>query len=98
MSRHKVEICGVNTANIKVLTTEETLDLFNKMKNGDPFAREDLIKGNLKLFLSVIKTVLNFPPKYYTKLYSDQYYIEKSNSSPFVLTLDIIHLTKFLPV
>lgn len=55
MSRHKVEISGVNTANIKVLTTEETLDLFNKMKNGDPFAREDLIKGNLKLVLSILK-------------------------------------------
>lgn len=55
MSRHKVEITGVNTANIKVLTTEETLELFQKMKEGNPFAREDLIKGNLKLVLSIIK-------------------------------------------
>ena len=31
MSRHKVEISGVNTANIKVLTSEETLELFKKM-------------------------------------------------------------------
>lgn len=55
MSRHKVEITGVNTANIKVLTTEETLELFQKMKEGNPFAREDLIKGNLKLVLSILK-------------------------------------------
>ncbi len=55
MSRHKVEITGVNTANIKVLTTEETLELFQKMKEGNLFAREDLIKGNLKLVLSILK-------------------------------------------
>ena len=55
MARHKVEICGVNTANIKVLTNEETKELFQKMKEGDPFAREDLIHGNLKLVLSILK-------------------------------------------
>jgi len=55
MARHKVEISGVNTANIKVLTSEETNDLFIKMKNGDPFAREEIINGNLKLVLSIIK-------------------------------------------
>ena len=55
MSRHKVELTGVNTANIKVLTSEETLELFKKMKEGNPFAREDLINGNLKLVLSILK-------------------------------------------
>lgn len=55
MSRHKVELTGVNTANIKVLTSEETTHLFKKMKEGNPFAREELIKGNLKLVLSIIK-------------------------------------------
>jgi len=55
MSRHKVEITGVNTANIKVLTSSEMLELFKKMKEGDPFAREDLINGNLKLVLSILK-------------------------------------------
>ena len=55
MSRHKVEITGVNTANIKVLTGEEMLELFDKMKKGDPFAREDLINGNLKLVLSILR-------------------------------------------
>ena len=55
MARHKVEISGVNTANIKVLSSEETDKLFIKMANGDPFAREDLINGNLKLVLSILK-------------------------------------------
>ena len=55
MARHKVEISGVNTANIKVLTSEETKELFQKLKEGDPFAREDLINGNLKLVLSILK-------------------------------------------
>ncbi len=55
MSRHKVEITGVNTANIKVLTNEEMLELFDKIKKGDPFAREDLINGNLKLVLSILR-------------------------------------------
>ena len=59
MARHKVEISGVNTSNIKALSSEETKELFIKMKNGDPFAREDLINGNLKLVLSIIKKFNN---------------------------------------
>ena len=59
MARHKVEICGVNTANIKVLTPEQTKELFKKMKEGDPFARNDLINGNLKLVLSILKKFTN---------------------------------------
>lgn len=55
MARHKVEITGVNTANIKVLSNEETKELFRKMQEGDPFARDDLIQGNLKLVLSILK-------------------------------------------
>ena len=48
MSRHKVEITGVNTANIKVLSNEEMLNLFERYKNGEKFARDDIINGNLK--------------------------------------------------
>lgn len=59
MARHKVEICGVNTANIKVLTNEETICLFKKMKEGDPFARNELIEGNMKLVLSILKKFYN---------------------------------------
>lgn len=55
MARHKVEISGVNTANIKVLSSKEMEELFIKMKDGDPFARDDLVQGNLKLVLSILK-------------------------------------------
>lgn len=55
MARHKVEISGVNTADIKVLSSEETEELFKRMKNNDPTARDELINGNLKLVLSIIK-------------------------------------------
>lgn len=59
MARHKVEICGVNTANIKVLTNEEMIELFKKYQSGDPFAKEDLVNGNLKLVLSILKRYNN---------------------------------------
>ena len=59
MARHKVEICGVNTANMKVLSSEKTRELFQKMKEGDEFAREELINGNLKLVLSILKKFTN---------------------------------------
>lgn len=56
MARHKVEINGVNTANIKVLSNEEMNDLFKKFKEGDELAKEELINGNLKLVLSILKS------------------------------------------
>lgn len=59
MARHKVDICGVNTANIKVLTSEETTKLFNDLKNGDIEARDKLVEGNLKLVLSILKKFSN---------------------------------------
>ena len=59
MARHKVEISGVNTANIKVLTNSEMVELFKKMKEGDPFARGDLVEGNLKLVLSILRRFNN---------------------------------------
>ena len=55
MARHKVEICGVNTANIKVLKSEEMTSLFKKYKEGDESAKEELINGNLRLVLSILK-------------------------------------------
>ena len=51
----KVEISGVNTANLPVLTREEARALFLRVREGDKSARETLIKGNLRLVLSVIK-------------------------------------------
>ena len=59
MARHKVEICGVNTANIKVLSNEEMIELFNRYKSGDMFAKEYLISGNLKLVLSILRKYNN---------------------------------------
>lgn len=59
MARHKVEITGVNTANIKVLKNSEMIELFKKMKEGDKFARDDLVNGNLKLVLSILKRFNN---------------------------------------
>lgn len=55
MALNKVEICGVNTAKLPVLTTEEKELLFEKIKAGDQEARELYIKGNLRLVLSVMK-------------------------------------------
>ena len=56
MSRHKVEISGVDTTGLKVLSNSEIEELFKKMKNdNDMFARDDLINGNLKLVLSIVK-------------------------------------------
>lgn len=59
MARHKVEICGVDTANIKVLSSEEQTVLFQKLKEGNKQAKEELINGNLKLVLSILKKFQN---------------------------------------
>ena len=59
MAKYKVDICGVNTAKLKVLSNEENLELFKKMHEGDKFARDDLINGNLKLVLSILKRFNN---------------------------------------
>lgn len=59
MARHKVEICGVNTANIKILKNEEMIELFKKKSKGDEEAKNILINGNLKLVLSILKKYNN---------------------------------------
>ena len=51
----KVEICGVDTSKLPVLSSEEKNELLNKIKNGDKEARDIFINGNLRLVLSVIK-------------------------------------------
>ena len=57
--QHKVEICGVNTAKLKVLKSEETQAMLVRAKAGDKQAREELISGNLRLVLSVIQRFSN---------------------------------------
>ena len=59
MARHKVEITGINTSDIKVLTNEEMIELFKKAKDGDKLAREMLANGNLKLVLSILRKYQN---------------------------------------
>ena len=59
MARHKVEICGVNTANIKVLSNEEMTELFKRYQSGDNEAKQQLVNGNLKLVLSILKRFTN---------------------------------------
>lgn len=56
---NKVEICGVNTADLKVLNDEEKRELLKRIKEGDGQARERFITGNLKLVLSVIQRFAN---------------------------------------
>ncbi len=55
MYYNKVEICGVNTSKLKVLSDEEKRDLLIKTKNGDKQARQELILGNFRLVLSIVQ-------------------------------------------
>ena len=51
----KVEICGVNTSRLRLLSAQEMDELLRRTKQGDSAAREQLIEGNLRLVLSVIQ-------------------------------------------
>lgn len=55
MAKNKVEINGINTNKLVVLTHEEMIELFTKYKTGDKNAKNILIEGNLKLILSILK-------------------------------------------
>lgn len=55
MAVNKVEICGVNTAKLPLLTNEEKDALFQRIIRGDREARQIFIEGNLRLVLSIIK-------------------------------------------
>lgn len=59
MQYNKVEICGVNTAKLKVLKESEKMELLKKMHDGDKTARDKLVNGNLRLVLSVIQRFVN---------------------------------------
>lgn len=59
MYYNKVEISGVNTAKLKVLKESEKTELLKRVKQGDMAAREELIRGNLRLVLSVIQRFTN---------------------------------------
>lgn len=55
MQYHRVEICGVNTSKLKVLSEKEKIRLLRLAQDGDRKAREELINGNLRLVLSAIQ-------------------------------------------
>lgn len=59
MYYNKVEICGVNTSKLTVLSDEKKRELLLKLKDGDFGARDELIYGNLKLVLSIIQRFMN---------------------------------------
>ena len=59
MAMNKVEICGVNTAKLPVLTHEEKEKLFERIQQGDKAARDEYINGNLRLVLSIIQRFHN---------------------------------------
>ena len=52
---NKVEICGVNTSKLPILSKEQKEELLKKVKDGDEQARTEFINGNLRLVLSVIQ-------------------------------------------
>ena len=56
---NKVVICGVNTSKLPLLSEKQKNELLIKIKNGDSFAREEFINGNLRLVLSVIQKFNN---------------------------------------
>ena len=56
---YKVEICGVNTSKLPLLTEEEKKTLFDRIQKGDTDAREKFIKGNLRFVLSIIQRFSN---------------------------------------
>ena len=59
MAKHKVDISGVDTSKIKVLSNKEMTVLFKKMHQNDKTARNTLVEGNLKLVLSILKRFTN---------------------------------------
>ena len=59
MALYKVEICGVNTAKLPLLTKEEKKELWERIAKGDKEARERYIQGNLRLVLSIIQRFSN---------------------------------------
>lgn len=59
MAKYKVEISGISTNDLEVLTQEEMIELFKKTTEGDLIARDLLVRGNLKLVLSILKKYSN---------------------------------------
>lgn len=59
MSKYKVDITGINTNELKVLKNDEIIELFLKYQGGEISKKEEIVNGNLKLVLSIIKKYNN---------------------------------------
>ena len=59
MNFNKVEICGVDTSKLPVISEKEKLDLMRRAKEGDAAARDRMIASNLRLVLSVVQKFAN---------------------------------------
>ena len=59
MALFKVEICGVNTSKLPLLSEERKKELFKEIKKGNMQAREEFIRGNLRLVLSILQRFSN---------------------------------------
>lgn len=59
MSKFKVDITGIDTNSLKVLTNEEMVELFEEVKKGNELAKDEIVNGNLKLVLSIISKFRN---------------------------------------
>lgn len=59
LSKFKVDITGIDTNSLKVLTNEEMVTLFEEVKKGNELAKEEIVNGNLKLVLSIISKFRN---------------------------------------
>ena len=90
MAKNKVEITGINTTSLKVLTHKEMVELFKEYKNGNTLAKEKIIEGNLKLVLSILK-------KYHNKTdnLDDLFQIGCIGLTKAVDNFDLSHEVKF---
>ena len=59
MAKNRVEINGINTSRLNVLSYDDMVDLFNQYKNGNKEAKDKLVEGNLKLVLSILRKYQN---------------------------------------
>ena len=72
MALFKVEICGVNTSKLPLLTEDEKKELFKEIKKGNEVAREKYIRGNLRLVLSILQRFSNSNENYAVPMISGE--------------------------
>ena len=94
MARHKVEICGVNTANLKVLSNKEMIELFKKYKDGDKFAKEDLAKKPENIREKIVEGRLH--KILAQKCLLEQGFVKDPSQTVAQLIEGKLHITKFV--